>query len=369
MSRNILVSLCAIATMGLAACGGGADDDDGNGSAPDAAGGVTADAATSDPDAAVSVADAGSPDADVSDPCDLCAAEATCEVDVCTCPAGFAGDGTTAGTGCADVDECADGTSDCTLSCANIEGSFTCNDRVLASHRDSATYDLLSIVYDPDPAIVDTVTVESTETITGAGAEIITGTTGAATDPTTGNVYLVTKDDVGGRHLVQLDLATNIATFIGALAQPVASIAFDDAGVLYGITGLQADPNNELSTISLVDATLTPILALADGASADGETLASRRGDPLMYRWSGNDPYDFQSVDSLGVTVDLLQPTLPAQSEKTAAVFSDIFDAFLVTGRDELIHVYRLDETGENLPFTAANTYKGLTFVPAPPVL
>jgi hypothetical protein len=80
-------------------------------------------------------ADASATDADVadaSDPCDACIAGATCQssAGTCTCPAGYAGDGTKDGTGCDDVDECA-GSNDCVSAtaggtCTNTIGSHAC---------------------------------------------------------------------------------------------------------------------------------------------------------------------------------------------------------------------------------------------------
>jgi hypothetical protein len=64
--------------------------------------------------------------------CLACATQATCDpgaATVCSCAAGFTGDGTTAGTGCSDVDECAAGTAMCAAqhaTCANLPGGFAC---------------------------------------------------------------------------------------------------------------------------------------------------------------------------------------------------------------------------------------------------
>jgi hypothetical protein len=71
---------------------------------------------------------------DTSDECSACAETATCDPEApspCSCPAGYAGDGTTAGTGCTDVDECTAGTDDCADAadhgtCTNTDGSYAC---------------------------------------------------------------------------------------------------------------------------------------------------------------------------------------------------------------------------------------------------
>jgi IPT/TIG domain/Calcium-binding EGF domain len=70
----------------------------------------------------------GGPDANV---CSSCVEGASCDesgTPACACPAGYAGDGRTDGTGCTDVDECATGTATClaTATCADTEGSFAC---------------------------------------------------------------------------------------------------------------------------------------------------------------------------------------------------------------------------------------------------
>lgn len=68
---------------------------------------------------------------------DDCLAESTCEdlqqntrdTFTCTCPQGFDGDGTSSGSGCIDIDECATGDNDCTeddSSCQNETGFFSC---------------------------------------------------------------------------------------------------------------------------------------------------------------------------------------------------------------------------------------------------
>jgi hypothetical protein len=64
--------------------------------------------------------------------CSLCADGALCtpgESFECACPDGFGGDGTLAGSGCFDIDECAIGADDCADAhgtCTNTPGGWTC---------------------------------------------------------------------------------------------------------------------------------------------------------------------------------------------------------------------------------------------------
>ena len=65
--------------------------------------------------------------------CATCVGSASCTPNLsteCTCADGFGGDGTLAGTGCLDLDECADRTDDCVEAggiCTNTSGSFECS--------------------------------------------------------------------------------------------------------------------------------------------------------------------------------------------------------------------------------------------------
>ena len=76
--------------------------------------------------------DVGDPDVVEPEVCSTCIPSAVCDPDAaspCTCPEGFEGDGTQAGSGCTDVDECGEGTDTCVEDhgiCTNTEGGFTC---------------------------------------------------------------------------------------------------------------------------------------------------------------------------------------------------------------------------------------------------
>ncbi|MFH1532881.1 MAG: EGF domain-containing protein [Pseudomonadota bacterium] len=76
--------------------------------------------------------DVREPDVREPDVCSVCTPAAVCEpgsASPCTCPDGFEGDGTQAGTGCTDIDECEEGLADCLDApgeCTNTDGGFTC---------------------------------------------------------------------------------------------------------------------------------------------------------------------------------------------------------------------------------------------------
>src|SRR4051794_22075782 len=75
---------------------------------------------------------AGCPDKLDPIDCKACSDNTSCEPGVsvtCECADGFAGDGTAAGTGCVDLDECTAGTDDCVDNggtCTNTPGDWTC---------------------------------------------------------------------------------------------------------------------------------------------------------------------------------------------------------------------------------------------------
>jgi hypothetical protein len=107
----------------LAACGGGGSADDT---------GTDTDTDDTTPDAGPMDPDATDPDAMI-DVCAACVAEATCDdqaASPCVCPDGYLGDGTTAGTGCTNIDECTDGGVCVDAAdggtCEDSAGSYTC---------------------------------------------------------------------------------------------------------------------------------------------------------------------------------------------------------------------------------------------------
>jgi hypothetical protein len=108
--------------------------------------------------------------------------------------------------------------------------------------------------------------------------ETITGSTGLATDPTTGTIYGVVKlaSAANGRirDLVTIDPATLVATSLGTLSEDgVADIAFLSDGTLVGVTGDGATNPESLWTINKTNGAATLIIALGNGD--DGEAIAA----------------------------------------------------------------------------------------------
>lgn len=80
---------------------------------------------------ALLVAGCGDSNTSQQDVCDTCSEGTTCNASAsqpCACPVGFAGDGTSDGTGCTNINECAAGSNPCDASakCTDTQGSYTC---------------------------------------------------------------------------------------------------------------------------------------------------------------------------------------------------------------------------------------------------
>ena len=129
--------------------------------------------------------------------------------------------------------------------------------------------------------------------ITIAGETFASGN-GLAVNPVTNEMYAAVKlasQSGPGRNLLRIDPNTGIATNIGNMPQPIASMSFSSAGVLYGVTG---DCSNNcggsavaetLFTINTDTAALTSFLTLGNGN--DGEAIAYNPVDGMMYHMSG----------------------------------------------------------------------------------
>ena len=155
-------------------------------------------------------------------------------------------------------------------------------------------------------AILDPQTgaIQSTISITVAG-KTIQSSNGLAVDPLTGKLYAAVKffgSAGAGRNLLLIDPNTGSATDIGNMGQPIAGLAFDMNGTLYGVSG---DCNNgcggaatpeTLFTVNTTTAVLTLFQTLGNGN--DGEAIGYNPVDGAMYHMSGTGAgFIFEKID------------------------------------------------------------------------
>jgi EGF domain/Calcium-binding EGF domain/IPT/TIG domain len=256
---------------------------------------------------------------------DNCSSDASCSDTEssfsCSCNAGFSGDGTTSGTGCSNIDECASGADDCvdtTASCGNTNGSFTCT--CVAGYRGDGkvngsgcadvdecaganpcgsaaicvntvgAYQCRGLfapsafsnhVYRLDPttyAVLQTID----PVLEGV---VVTGAPSFAEDPSDRTVYAVIKVD-NARRLARFDALAQTYTEVAPLADRFASIAIDAGGQLYGVTGNGATVPETLYQINKSTGEATLVRAL--GAGSDGEVIQFNPDDGQLYHWSGS---------------------------------------------------------------------------------
>lgn len=166
---------------------------------------------------------------------------------------------------------------------------------------------------------VSTTTVFSTIPITLAG-EVVIGVNGLAEDPNLGTVYAILKlNSTPTRVLVTLDLATGVAILIGDTGDNFAAITFNNAGILYGVTGDGGNVSEALYTINPFTAATTSVMALGNGT--DGETIAVNSDNNLLYHASGNGDVIFESVN-IPTSVNDIVLSGDLYSEATAMIYN-----------------------------------------------
>src|SRR5690606_16526800 len=114
--------------------------------------------------------------------------------------------------------------------------------------------------------IVDsaTVSIDTTVVMTATGV-VIDGATGLAIHPCSGVPYLLLKiSGQSGRSLATVDSIGNVS-IIGNTGDNFASIAFDNNGILYGVTGDGANTSETLFTLNLNTAAATFAATLGNG--------------------------------------------------------------------------------------------------------
>ncbi len=330
--RSRLLAACVF-SVGLAACG---DDGGGGNDSPDAGAVIDADCSicaentTCDDSGAVAVCAcpegfagdgtvAGSGCSDI-DECatdgEFCVAEASCtNIDggfSCECPAGFTGDGATGGAGCLDIDECALETDTCgNADCINVAGSFSCQNVIFTSPGNnllhiinSAPYLLGQLDDEASATPCDGPAIAAAIELTVVG-NIVTGVNGITVDPATGIHYLVYKiDGEANRFLGTVNPLTGVMTEIGPLGDQVASIVFDNNGLLLGTIGNGGIVSESLVSIDPATAETTLLLSLEEGG--DGTIIAF---DPIadqLFHLGGTS--GFPGTNQIDIAIDDTDP-------------------------------------------------------------
>lgn len=234
----------------------------------------------------------------------------------CACGAGFTGDGRAGGSGCTDVDECAAATAPCdsAATCQNIDGSFLCRGLFAPSP-------FRNIIYRLDPETLATLETRA-PTLEG---ETVSGNVGLAEDPTDRSIYAVLKV-AGGRALARFDATSATYTQVALLADRFASITFDSAGQLYGVTGNGGSTPETLYKIDKVTGEATLVRGL--GAGADGEVIQYNPDDGKIYHWSGGTSF-FEAI-TMTEPYDVTSLSATFNREVFGAIWDEVAKNFLI---------------------------------------
>ena len=166
--------------------------------------------------------------------------------------------------------------------------------------------------------------------------------------------------------LATIDPGTGVATVVGVPGGRYRTLAFDATDVLFGATDDEGD-DEALYTLSTSDASATLVRAL--GGGDDGEAIAFRATDDLLYHLSGNgppsDPVGGEVFEAIGVAITPLPlPTQPFQV--FALTWSPLLDEFVFDHSGQ--RYGRLSPDGDVSVFGRFdNSTGGLTFAPEPP--
>ncbi len=146
----------------------------------------------------------------------------------------------------------------------------------------------------------------------------ITGMNGIATNPLTGEHFMIAKVSAGGRRLVKVNVQTGVCTLIGTLSDNFSTLAFKPNGELYGVTGNGATVPETMYRIDTLNGAATLFRTLGNGA--DGEVIAFNPDDNFFYHWSGNSTVVWERF---ATDVDPIQPlTTPQNGEVFGALYA-----------------------------------------------
>jgi len=141
----------------------------------------------------------------------------------------------------------------------------------------------------------------------------IIGANGLARHPASSELYGVLRIDTGQRVLAVIEPVTGQATLVGFLGPNIATIAFDNTGRLWAVSGDGSNPAETLFTLDTQTGAATLVMALGNGD--DGEALAFHPRDGLLYHASGLTDFAFETIDPNTLVVTPLAPSGSAPLE------------------------------------------------------
>jgi len=167
----------------------------------------------------------------------------------------------------------------------------------------------------------------------------VTGITGVAVHPTTGEIfmlaYLNVPSNPGVPFLVKYDDASAIATVIGSTLVNFIALEFQPDGTLNAVSADSANPSNSFCILNQTTGAPTDICLFGNGD--DGEAIGYHPGESRMYHASGvtNVVFEAQATGApLACTIDSITPDpLLVGSEVTGLAWSLGFDAFIWSQR------------------------------------
>jgi len=206
----------------------------------------------------------------------------------------------------------------------------------------------------------------------------IAGANGLATDPTSNRLWAVLRVGEASRtqrELVTINPTTGEATVIGNTEHAIATIAFDAAGVLYGVIGNAGMPPETMVTLNKTDASAPIFMTLGNGG--DGEAIAFHPTNGLMYHWSG---LGTQNVSEILETINLQSKTTSLRTlsgadydEALAGTFEPRTGTFLISADYFDAKLYRVADRGAVSPVSLIGDLdhqsKGLAFVVPEPAM
>jgi hypothetical protein len=132
--------------------------------------------------------------------------------------------------------------------------------------------------------------IQSHTLVTEISGLPVNGFTGMALDPTTSIVYIIVKYGTNNnRYLATLNTSSSTATKISNLSDKISSIAFDNSGQLFGITGDGGNNPNRFYSIDKSNSSLTELADLSGDFDGDGEAISYNSIDGFMYRLAGEE--------------------------------------------------------------------------------